>query len=953
MSNEDDIREIFRRAFEQSERRAPVGADGEEPPEGGPPRANLPELPIGWWRDRRLWVGLILFLLFISFNWIVTTYTDWLWYSNVGYANVWITSWVTRLATFLVFFVIGVIVLWVNFRIALRGALASSTSVFKPGEFSGFKLLLGAVTAFLSFSFASAAGSMWEELLQFIYRVSAGVSDPVYNLDLSFYFFQLPIYNFLRGWFMPLLFFTLIGVIALYAIHNLEGLRGGVIQLQNVDNLRRHGAILAAIIALLIAVGHLFDRYELLYQTSTGDLVAGAGYTDLNITARILILNATLMVVIAVILLLNSRQLTLRPLIVAVGLWLFSLIALNGILPGIVERTVVSPNQLGRERPYLQYNIDSTRKAFALDTIVVNDFGTVDALQESDLNENASALNNIRLWDYRVLPDNYEQLQSLRTYYKFGDVDIDRYEINGETRQVMLAARELEKSELSNQSWENLRLEFTHGYGVVMNPVDRFTRDGQPEFFISDIPPVSTTEIEVTRPEIYYGEEIEPDDIVFVGTERGEFDYPSGSSNVRTSYAGVGGVPIGNFLTKLAFAVRFGEINIFINNDISNETRVMYHRQISERIKRITPFLALDPDPYIVVADGRLVWMVDAYTISNRYPYSEPSSDSINYIRNAAKVTVDAYNGTVTYYMVDDEDPITQTYARAFPDLFKPLSDMPASLQAHIRYPEAMFRIQAQQNLKYHMTDLTVFFNKEDLWAISKETFRENETTEMEPYYVNLTLPGETEAEYLLIQPYTPANKDNMVAWMAARNDPPHYGELVVYTLPKQQVVDGPLQVEAQIEQDSEISPQLSLWNEGSSQAIRGNLIVIPLNNSFLYVEPLYLQSAGEGSRPELKRVIAASGGTVVMEDTLAAALAELVNVRAFNLESSNGGSGISASSDLEGVELDSAIQDIIKSANESFTAAQEAQQAGDWAGYGEALEQLEEALKLLEELSQ
>ncbi len=960
MSNEDDIREIFRRAFEQSDRRSQPPEGGEGEPPNGPRRPAAPTLPSGWWRDKRLWFAGFLFILFVSFNGIITAYTDWLWFRNVGFADVWVKSWSSRAIAFAVFFVVALGFLWINARIALRGAKATTNSAFRPADFPGFRILLLGVAAFLAFSFASAAAANWEQFLQFVSRAPSDVIDPVFGRSLTFYFFELPVYSFVRGWFLPLIFFSLVGVIAIYAVHNVELLRSNSLQLQSLAPLRRHAAVLGAMLALFIALGHLLERYALLYQSSATDLVAGAGYTDINVTARIQLLSATLMLVIALALLLNIPRLNLRPVGVAVGLWLFSLIALNGILPSVVERTVVTPNKLTRERPYLQYNIDATRRAFGLDQIEVRDFGTVGPLTAEDLAENADALSNIRLWDYRVLPDNYEQLQSLRNYYQFVDVDIDRYEIDGEIRQVMLAARELEKELLPNQSWENLRLEFTHGYGVVMNPVDRFTRDGQPEFFISDIPPVSTTEIEITRPEIYYGEKNAPDDIVFVGSPgRDEFSYPSGDANVRTSYEGVGGVPVGGFLQKLAFAYRFGEINILINSDITAQTRVMFNRNIRDRIQRITPpsFLTLDSDPYVVIADGRIFYMVDAYTVSNRYPYSDRDANGINYIRNGAKIVVDAYNGSVTYYMVDTEDPLTRTYDRIFPGLFKPLSEMPESLQAHIRYPEQMFQVQADQYLKYHMTDLNVFFNEDDLWAVPEETFRENESVEMEPYYVNMALPGETSSEYLLIQPYTPAGRDNMIAWMAARNDAANYGELVVFTLPTDQTIDGPLQVEAQIEQDSEISPQLSLWNEGSSSAIRGNLIVIPLNDSFLYVEPLYLQSEGEGSRPELKRVIAASGGDVVMEETLGAALAELVNVKSIGIEgldetpaSTDGAE--SGGIDLTGVNVDDAVQLVIESANSNFEAAQEAQRAGDWTAYGAALEQLEADLQQLLELS-
>ena len=957
-NNEDDLREIFRRAFEQSERRRQGGDEGQEPPENVPP--TLPSLPEGWWRNRRLWFGLTIFLFFTSYSWVINTYTEFLWFDNLDFSSVWTTTFFARIVMFIVFFLLAMLFLFGNLLSASRGAVRSSNSSFLPGNFSGFRVVLGLVAVFLSFSMAGRAATLWEEILLFVNQVPSGTVDPIFGQDLSFYFFSLPIYSFLRGWLMQLVFFSLAGVIGIYFLHNLEAARTGRWQPLQLAPLRRHIAILAAFMAILIAVSHWLSRFQLLFNSSSADIVSGAGYTDLNVIARILLLNTTLMLLLAVAFLLNTRRLNTRPVIVTGSLWFFSLIVLGGIIPALFERYVVLPNQLSRESVYLNHDINFTREAYGLNDVEVREFGTVEPLEASDLTDNAAALTNIRLWDYRVLPDNYEQLQALRTYYQFADVDIDRYEIDGEMRQVMLAARELDKNGLTNQSWENLSLEFTHGYGLVMNPVDRFTRDGQPEFLISDLPPVTAPGLELTRPQIYYGETTAPDDIVFVGSGREEFDYPSGEQNVRTTYEGKGGVPLGGTLRRVAYASRFGDINIMLNSDITPETRVMYHRQITDRVKQITPFLFLDSDPYIVLADGHLVWMLDAYTVSYRHPYSQHfdardgqgAFDNINYIRNAAKVTIDAYDGTVNYYLVDEADPITRTYANIFPDLFKPLSEMPASLQAHIRYPETLFTIQTQLYLEYHMTDPNVFFNQEDLWQIPNETFKDDKSQPIEPYYVMFNLPGEEATEYLLIQPYTPRAKENMVAWIAARNDADVYGQLIAYVLPKQQVVDGPIQVEAQIDQSPDISQQLSLWDQGGSQAIRGNLIVIPLNNSFLYVEPLYLQSSGEGSRPELKRVIVASGGDVVMEDTLAGALAELVNARNLAIGSGNVEATASDETVTPSTAVDGSVEALIESANATFAAAQEAQQAGDWALYGELLEQLESDLQLLLEVS-
>jgi uncharacterized membrane protein (UPF0182 family) len=538
----------------------------------------------------------------------------------------------------------------------------------------------------------------------------------------------------------------------------------------------------------------------------------------------------------------------------------------------------------------------------------------------------------------------------------------------------MLAARELNKDGLQNRTWVNEKLEFTHGYGIVMNPVDQVTQDGRPDFFVKDLPPVSTIDLAIDRPEIYFGELI--DDVVFVNSGLEEFDYPSGSDNAYSQYAGLGGVELNSFIRQLAFAIRFGETNLLLSEFITPETRVLLHRQIRERVQEITPFLTLDSDPYITVADGRLVWMLDAYTLSNDFPYSTPITKlfgnrehRFNYIRNSVKITIDAYDGTVIYYLIDDQDPIIMAYNQAFPGLFRPFSDMPESLQAHVRYPEDLFTVQTRQYLTYHMTDVQVFYNQEDLWQIAQELFENGEKQPIEPYYVVFNLPNEDESEYLLIEPYTPANRDNMVAWLAARNDPPHYGELVAYELPKQELVFGPLQVEARIDQNSEISAQLSLWDQRGSRVIRGNLLVLPMNSSFLYVEPIYLQ-ANTSELPELTRIIVASGERLVMRETLEEALVALIEgapiVDAIVVEPpvSEPGGETAEESGEEVIDpiidnatpvppaSDATVDELIQSANAHFEAAETAQRNGDWATYGREIEALQQDLALLLELT-
>ncbi len=596
--------------------------------------------------------------------------------------------------------------------------------------------------------------------------------------------------------------------------------------------------------------------------------------------------------------------------------------------------------------------------------------GQVQDLRPEDLLENEDVLRNIRLWDWRPLQQTYRQLQGLRPYYDFPDVDIDRYIIDGEQRQVMLGTRELDKSKLPAPSWVNRNLEFTHGYGIVMNPVNEVTSDGQPSFFIQDFPPQSRVSIEVTRPEIYYGELT--NDTVYVGSGRQEFSYPSGESNVYTNYSGTGGVLLDTFVKRLAFALRQSDPNVLLNGDIIATTRVQYRRQIQDRIHELTPFLLLDADPYMVITeDGRLIWLQDAYTVSDDFPYATPitlipgssaqtangaaftTGRTVNYMRNAVKIAVDAYNGTVTYYLSDPDDPIIQSYARAFPGVFRPFSEMPADLVAHVRYPEDLFSVQARQYLTYHMTDVRVFYNKEVLWQSPTEISNTEEGL-IEPYYVILPLPGSDEPEYLQILPFSPATKNNMIAWLAARNDPAHYGELIVYELPKQELIFGPIQVEGRIDQEPTISEQFTLWDQRGSNVIRGNLLVLPINQSFLYIEPVYLLSE-TSALPELKRIVTASNSAVAMAETLSASLVALsrgsgtVIVADDGLAVDDDATAPDATpSPVAPVGTPGTFEEMVAAANVHLQAAEEAQRQGDWATYGRELEALRATLAQL-----
>jgi uncharacterized membrane protein (UPF0182 family) len=549
------------------------------------------------------------------------------------------------------------------------------------------------------------------------------------------------------------------------------------------------------------------------------------------------------------------------------------------------------------------------------------------------------------LWDYRPLKTTYAQIQEIRSYYEFTDVDIDRYWIDGQYRQVTLATRELDPEQLQNRTWVNEHLEFTHGYGIVMSPVNEVSREGLPDLWVRDLPPTTLSDLPIERPEIYYGEK--GASYVFVKTLVEEFDYPKGDTNVRTHYQGRGGVPIDSFIKRLAFSYRFGDSQILFTQALTPDSRIMLYRTIQDRVRRIAPFLAYDRDPYLVVANGRLVWLQDAYTVSDRYPYSKPYNDQFNYIRNAVKVAIDAYDGIPTFYIADPTDPLIQSYATIYPTLFVPISEMPKSLRDHVRYPEDLYRVQAQVYATYHMREANVFYNKEDVWAIPEETFQGNQLP-LEPYYVVMRLLGETDEEFLLMQPFTPATKNNLIAWMAARCDGDKYGDLVVYKFPKQELIYGPLQVEARIDQDPTISAQLSLWNQRGSQVIRGNLLVIPIAQSLIYFEPIYLQ-AETGQIPELRRVVVAFGDRVAMEETLDQTLAAVFGPAPIIASTSppvqSTGGSLPAASSAE-------LADLARSAQAHYDAAQAALRSGNWAKYGEELEALRQDLDNLVRLT-
>ncbi|MBI4861518.1 MAG: UPF0182 family protein, partial [Candidatus Riflebacteria bacterium] len=649
---------------------------------------------------------------------------------------------------------------------------------------------------------------------------------------------------------------------------------------------RPHLFTLAGLMILGRAAGYVFDRYELLY--SPRGITHGACYTDVHVLLPVLTVLLVLAALSGALVIACGFRPAWKPAAAMVVLWIFVSFAGSDALPVLVQKLKVTPNQFSLEKPFIEHGIRSTRAAYDVESVEEKSFSAEENLTTEALRQNDLTVQNIRLWDHRPLLTAYEQLQEIRTYYDFSGVDVDRYTIDGKYRQVMLSAREISSERLPSRLWVNERLSYTHGHGAVVSPVNRILGDGLPDFLVKDIPPNAHPDLKITRPEIYFGER--SNDYVFVNTAANEFDYPAGDSNVYTTYKGTGGVRLGGFGRRLLFAAYFKSASILLSSDLTATSRILYRRRIDERLRGIAPFLTFDRDPYLVISKGRLYWLCDAYTLTGRYPYSQPVPGVGNYLRNSVKAVVDAYNGAVKLYVADDKDPIIRTYRRIFPALFEPLTAMDPDLLAHIRVPQLLFDVQARIYATYHMTDPQVFFNREDVWEIPAGDEKPAEAVPpmtsprspdrrpvpaspmpaqtMEPYYTIMKLPDASREEFIQLIPFTPARKDNLRAWMCVRNDPPHYGKLLVYSFPKAKTVYGPSQINARIEQESEISKQLTLWKQGGSSVIRGNLLIIPIDQSLLYVQSLYLKAA-QGEIPELKRVIAAFGHRIVMETSL------------------------------------------------------------------------------------
>ncbi len=891
---------------------------------------------------RRL-TGLFFFavlVLVVFLGQALSLFTDWLWFQEVGFTQIFTTTLTLKVTLALVFGGLFSLLVYFNIKLAAQAPrgirfLDQDNAIELPSPElvdPVLQRLLLPVAILLGLFAAPQAASQWESLLLFLNSVPFGLQDPLFGRDIGFYVFRLPALTALYNWLTFTLGLTFLATGFTYLLYRgVQYTQRGLFLSQRT---RTHLLCLAACFLIVKAGGYFLDSFELLY--SSRGAAFGASYADVYANLPALRILTLLALLGAGLTLVQIKRPGFRYLLIGLGaMVLVHIIGLN-LYPSFLQRFRVVPNEIAAERPFIERNIQFTRRAYGLDKAESKDFPAEEQLTAADLKRNDLTIKNIRLWEHRPLLATYAQLQEIRTYYKFVDVDNDRYLIDGTYRQVMLSARELSHQHLPSRIWINEHLTYTHGYGVVFGPVNQVTREGLPEFFIKDIPPVSDGPIKITRPEIYYGELA--NDYVFVKTKAQELDYPAGDKNIYTNYEGKGGVPVHSFWRKLLFSARYATLRIALSNDITRESRILYHRQIQERVKKIAPFITFDRDSYLVIGQGgRLFWIIDGYTTSNRYPYSEPTRRLGNYIRNSAKAVVDAYDGTVSFYLSDPEDPIILAYAKVFPGLLKPLGAMPEELRAHIRYPQDLFVIQARMYATYHMQDPQVFYNKEDLLSIPHKAVNGQER-EMEPYYTIMRLPGEKREEFVLLLPFTPNKKDNMRAWLAARSDPPHYGKLIALDFPKAKLVYGPRQIDARIDQDASISQQLSLWNQRGSQVIRGSQLAIPIEKSLLYVQPLYL-AAEKGSLPELKRVIAAFGNQIAMEETLEQSLQRIFGGPAAR--------GTTRLATLEGApEATKGDKNLSSRALEHYTRSQEFLRQGNWAGFGEELKRMETLLK-------
>lgn len=938
-------------------------------------------------------VGIVVVVLLILLA-LVNFFTDWIWFGEMGYTSVFWKELLTKLTYGVPIFVILTIGCYFYLQAMKKGYYKKIGGYESLEPEKKVNRAAGIISAIFGLIAAiPISNRLWFQMLQFANSTDFNITDPIFGYDVSFYVFKLEFITEINNILIPIIIgFAVVNIIFYlmlfryrkpYFLDEVEpprqerrqeqnnnpfgqffggqggqspfgggqggmfGMGGGSGSRLNKDTLSRlvgiagnQFRVLGVLLFLMIGLHYFLKQFTLLYTSSSG-VVYGAGFTDINVTLWVYRILIVLSIAAAVMFVIGLNKRSLKKAIM-VPVIMIGVSIVGSLVSLLVQNLIVTPDEINKEYAYLENNIEFTRYAYDLQDIEVREFPADNTLTSEDIANNMQTISNIRINDYEPALKFYNQTQSIRLYYQFNDVDVDRYMVNGEYTQTFLSAREIDESAVTDQ-WMNSHLIYTHGYGITLSRVDKVTDSGQPDMMIDSIPPVSDVEeITIDRPEIYFGEST--NNYVVVNTDEPEFDYPSGDNNVYTEYEGTAGINM-TLLNRILFAIREGNINLLVSTNIDSDSKILINRNIMDRVQTIAPFLTYDEDPYIVTVDGKLYWIIDAYTTSSYYPYSEPFAEntSVNYIRNSIKVIIDAYNGDTDFYIVEDDDPIAQTYQKIYPALFKDLDEMPESLQAHLRYPNTLFSIQAQTYAKYHMTDVNVFYQNEDRWDIAKEIYGTEETTMVPTYYIT-KIPGEEEAEFITNIPYTPSGKDNMTALLIARNDGEHYGELLLFQMPKDRTIYGPRQIEARINQHTEIAQDFTLWSSAGSTYTRGNIFVIPIENSLIYVEPIYLESANS-SLPEVKRVIIYYNERIAYENTLAEALDAMFGEGASSGYEEITGPTDTPSDDPEAPPVDNGalgLSELADLANEAFNNALDAQRNGDWAAYGEYLDELE-----------
>ena len=901
---------------------------------------------------------------------IATFFTNYLWFDSVDLNSVWIKILLTKSILVAATSLLAFAFIFINLRLAVRAtpvmdifeSFESQDPLSRFREFFNERFLKyrlwGAIG--LSIFLGAGASQLWEQVLLFINQKSFGVTDPIFQNDVSSYVFGLPLYRLFVSWGFQLVIFTSFIIVLFFIATGALQLRQG--RLPEVSSgAKAHLSVLLAFVALLKAFAYRLDSMELLY--SPRGKVFGASYTD--VVAHLPALNLLILISLfgAILLLVNIKRRGWLLPATAISLWLAVSIIVGGVVPAAIQRFRVVPDELNKELPYVENHINYTRLAYGLNSIEEKSFEASPDLTDNDIADNAQTVDNIRLWDPTVLAETYSQLQEIRAYYALDEVDVDRYKINGELTQVMVSARELDQTNLPAVGWVNERLQYTHGYGVVFSPANDVASQGQPDFYVKGVPANTTvSELEVEQPRIYFGESAESVEYVVVNSLQDEVDYPlstEGQSVAYTNYSGDGGVGIGSFFRRLGFALRYSELNLLISNQLSDDSKLIMERNVVSRVKKAAPFLYTDNDPYLALIDGNLFWIIDMYKVSDKYPYAQPADTrrinensglpmNFNYLRNSVKAVVNAYDGTMNFYVVDENDPLILSYNDIFPNLFTPKSSMSTELLDHIRYPEDLFTIQSDMYRDYHMIDPRVFYADEDPWVIPSDSsttprvatlrgeFTEIGFKPMLPYYLLMSLPGESDLSYLIFQPFNPENRPNMQSFLVADADPENYGQLIDFRLPKGEFVDGPSQVATRINQDPDISQIFTLLDQQGSSVIKGNLFVVPINQSILYYQPIYLQGE-QNPLPEFKFVVVVFQDRIIMEESLSEALASVFG-------------GDFATENVEETEGESPLE-LLEKATRAFEKAQEELQNGNLGSYQNLVEQAQQFVDLALEL--